>query len=386
MTDLQGGLIVLGVLAVAAVAVFNFWQVRQFRKRAQQALEQSEVDPLLGGTQPERRAEPAGSDDFGSSEPPRREPSLGGQAGTSAPIAGDPPAAAQRGASGTHEEPTRQPAEAVASIVGGAPAGLWFPIVLRAPAGVEPAALAELRAQLSAQTRSIDWDEAGGELADAEDAATGGPLLDHLLRVQVVDARGAATLEELRRLLASAQQAAQRIGGEVLAGDPASAAQAARALFEFCSSVDVAIGLNVTASGSGFAGTKLRGLIEAAGFRAMPDFSYVLADDNGTTLCTLTSGEGGGLDPQMLKSQPVHAITLQIDVPRTPGTLAQFERTVTIARQFAQALQGKVVDDSGRVLDEASIGRIRTQLSAMVKAMRAHGIEPGDAMARRVFG
>jgi len=31
MTDLQGALIVLGVLAVAAVAIYNYWQERQFR-------------------------------------------------------------------------------------------------------------------------------------------------------------------------------------------------------------------------------------------------------------------------------------------------------------------------------------------------------------------
>jgi FtsZ-interacting cell division protein ZipA len=157
-------------------------------------------------------------------------------------------------------------------------------------------------------------------------------------------------------------------------------------LYEFCNSVDVAIGLNVAASSGGFAGTKLRGLIEAAGFRALPDHTYVLADDAGNTLCTLTDGNGGGLDPQALRSQAVRAISLLLDVPRAPGTVAQFERMATQARQFAQALSGSVIDDSGRVLDEASIGRIRVQLASMLKAMRARGIEPGDAIARRIFG
>jgi FtsZ-interacting cell division protein ZipA len=111
-----------------------------------------------------------------------------------------------------------------------------------------------------------------------------------------------------------------------------------------------------------------------------------LSDDAGTTLCTLTDGDGAGLDPQALKAQAVRAISLQLDVPRTPGTLAQFERTATMARQFANGLSGSVVDDSGRVLDEASIARIRGQLVSMLKAMRARGIEPGDAVSRRVFG
>jgi hypothetical protein len=265
------------------------------------------------------------------------------------------------------------------------PAGLWYPVVFRLPAVADAAALAVIRSEVSGESRLSDWLDpdllAGGE-GEPGAAAT----VDRILRIQAVDPRGPASVAELKAFLANAHGAAEAVGGLATAPDPAATAAQAAALHEFCSSVDVAIGLNVAAASGGFTGTKLRGLIEAAGFRALPDHTYVLADDAGTTLCTLTDGNGGGLDPQALRSQSVRAISLLLDVPRTPGTLAQFERMATQARQFAQGLSGSVVDDSGRVLDEASISRIRAQLSSMLKAMRARGIEPGDPIARRIFG
>ena len=47
MSDLQGALIVLGVLAVAAVAIYNQWQERQFRRKFDEALPPAQEDVLL---------------------------------------------------------------------------------------------------------------------------------------------------------------------------------------------------------------------------------------------------------------------------------------------------------------------------------------------------
>lgn len=409
MTDLQGALIVLGVLAVAAVAIYNYWQERQFRRKSEQALPPSGDDPLLPGASA-GASDAAGSDATGDGrertheyDPSvRREPVLGetglaeeriepgfgdgtgGAAGVGRlPMADhdpSPPAASAARAGARRADLRGEPATGLEG-----PAGLWYPVVFRLPAIADDAALAVIRSEVSGESRLSDWLDSDLLEADAADG-DGPPTVDRILRIQVVDPRGPATAGELQGFLANAHRAADNVGGLATAPDPAATAAQAAALHEFCTSVDVAIGLNVAAISGGFAGTKLRGLIEAAGFRALPDQTYVLADDAGTTLCTLTDGNGGGLDPQALRSQSVRSISLLLDVPRTPGTVAQFERMATQTRQFAQALSGSVVDDSGRVLDEASIGRIRAQLASMLKAMRARGIEPGDAIARRIFG
>ncbi|MFN8773584.1 MAG: cell division protein ZipA C-terminal FtsZ-binding domain-containing protein [bacterium] len=421
MTDLQGALIVLGVLAVVAVAIYNQWQERQFRRKSDALLPDAQDDALLPGDHPREsgvsgRVEAVDArDDPPMIEPAvqpghrldeRREPILGafatavheraepgfdpGADGARPSLDAGPSAPAASGASapavhtGTRRvDPRAEPATGLEG-----PAGLWYPIVFRLPAIVDAAALAVIRSDVSGERRLSDWlDPDLLAIASADGDEVGEPAtIDRILRIQVVDPRGPASTAELQVFVSNAHRAAASVGGQVTAPDPATSAAQAGALYEFCNSVDVAIGLNVAASSGGFAGTKLRGLIEAAGFRALPDHTYVLADDAGNTLCTLTDGNGGGLDPQALRSQAVRAISLLLDVPRAPGTVAQFERMATQARQFAQALSGSVIDDSGRVLDEASIGRIRVQLASMLKAMRARGIEPGDAIARRIFG
>ena len=407
MTDLQGALIVLGVLAVAAVAIYNYWQERQFRRKSGQAMPPSAVDPLLqdeagieDGAQGSPATEHAAVRLPAKGADSRREPSLGdlaagdgriepafdvGTGDRSEAPAGtpsEPEPEVERSGSTAPRAPGRRP-EPATGLEG--PPGLWYPMVFRLPAIADDAALAVIRSEVSGESRLSDWLDPdllgeGGDDADEQ------PTIDRILRIQAVDPRGPASVAELQGFLANAHRAAGSVGGLATAPDPAATAAQAAALHEFCSSVDVAIGLNVAATSGGFSGTKLRGLIEAAGFRALPDHTYVLSDEAGTTLCTLTDGSGGGLDPQALRSQAVRAISLLLDVPRTPGTIAQFERMVTQTRQFAQALSGNVVDDSGRVLDEPSIGRIRAQLASMLKAMRARGIEPGDAIARRIFG
>jgi len=427
MSDLQLALIVLGVLAVAAVAIYNVWQERQFRRRSEQALPQSGDDALMPGSQNGARstaadgvvrnrltggsgaqatrpaaaglAASAGAGDdeqdpardpaaSSAAADPRREPHIGEALDVHHTVAGTEAGPSSR----SHEvrplarEPRRAEIRSnVASALEG-PAGLWYPIVFRLPAVADASALAVIRSEVSGENHIADWiepDMPATEIALGDDL---GATIDRVLRIQAVDARGPASKAQFQQLLANAQRAADQVGGQATAPEPTAASETAASLHAFCISVDVSIGLNVAASNGGLAGTKLRGLIEAAGFHSLPDHSFVLRDEAGNTLCTLTEGDGGGLDPQVLRSQSVRAISLLLDVPRTPGTMAQFERTATLARHFAQALSGSVVDDSGRVLDEASMARIRAQLGAMVKAMRAQGIEPGESLARRIFG
>lgn len=376
MSELHGALIVLGVVAVAAVFLFNKWQERQLRRRGESALPprvapEAQVAP--GGLAAEPRI------DAGPEE--RREPVLG------EPVLGEP---FEGGEADGVARPSATMAESAAGMSMRAriaqddgPAGLWFPVRFTFTGAIDESAVAVLRDRAGRGARAVEWATLPAVAAEGDAAPRIGAAL---MRVQMVDARGPAAVAELRRLLIQAQQAGESLAAEVVAPEPATAAAAAAALHEFCQSVDVALGLNVVSSGGGFAGTKLRGLIEASGFRVSPDQTWMLADEDGRVLCTLTDAEGRGLDAQVMRAGGIRAVSLQVDLPRTPGPVAQFERAVSIARQFALGLSGRVVDDAGRALDDAALDRIRAQLGAMVQSMRARGVEPGDALARRLFG
>src|SRR5690606_18868054 len=62
MSDLQIGLIILGIVLILVVLIFNWWQDRQIRRKMQEHFPEREHDPLMGG---------------GQAAPGRREPGFG---------------------------------------------------------------------------------------------------------------------------------------------------------------------------------------------------------------------------------------------------------------------------------------------------------------------
>ena len=69
MSDLQIGLIALGVLLILLVLGFNWWQDRRVRRKMQSHFPTSEQDPLLG----------AGAAGAATANVARREPGMGGE-------------------------------------------------------------------------------------------------------------------------------------------------------------------------------------------------------------------------------------------------------------------------------------------------------------------
>jgi hypothetical protein len=53
---------------------------------------------------------------------------------------------------------------------------------------------------------------------------------------------------------------------------------------------------------------------------------------------------------------------------------------------MAQTLDGVLVDDNRRVLNEASLATIRGQVQATAAALRTAHIDPGSPRALRLFG
>ncbi|MGH8815309.1 MAG: cell division protein ZipA C-terminal FtsZ-binding domain-containing protein, partial [Achromobacter pestifer] len=72
MSDLQIGLIALGVLLILLVLGFNWWQDRRVRRKMQSHFPTSEQDPLLGGA-----AAASGTAAATGAAASRREPGMG---------------------------------------------------------------------------------------------------------------------------------------------------------------------------------------------------------------------------------------------------------------------------------------------------------------------
>jgi len=132
-------------------------------------------------------------------------------------------------------------------------------------------------------------------------------------------------------------------------------------------------------------GTKVRALVEAAGFRLQPSGQYMLQDDDGMTLLTLADIEGSPFVAERIRTAAMSGVTLLLDIPRTRKPTRVFNQMIQIARQIAQGIAGRVVDDQRQNLTDAGIRVISGRVAALENRLNAQQMAPGSALARRVF-
>ncbi len=203
--------------------------------------------------------------------------------------------------------------------------------------------------------------------------------------VQLASRAGAIGEEILEKFLDGGTRFADAIDCAIAAPDARMVAHQAAELDRFCAGVDVMIGVNVLAHEASFAGTKIRGLAEAAGMKLGADGVYRAFDDDGSELFGLASLENTPFSAESLRTMQTRGLTLTLDVPRASHGKQAFERMLLLARQLAEALKGRLVDDNQAPLADAALNLIREQIVKFQKQMTERSIPPGSAVALRVF-
>lgn len=194
--------------------------------------------------------------------------------------------------------------------------------------------------------------------------------------LQLVTREGAVSDAELIEFRAAVETLAAATGAKVTAPEIRPAAEAARALDEFCADSDIQVVVHVVAaSGATLSGTRIRSRAEVSGFIAEEGGRLALRDATGQLLYTLGP----------LEAPEPAAVSLTLDVPRVPDFPRAFESMARFASQLAAELGGSVVDDNRNPLDERSIRAIGTQLASVRRGFDAKGIAAGSASALRLF-
>ena len=369
MSDLQLSLLVIGLVVVAGVYLFNWWQERRLRRRLEQAFGEERDDVLLKTetAEPQVRVEPQ-FEAIVEDEP------------------GAGPASLLR-----IELPVEQVEPLAAAPVPEVP---WFDTALdyiaeiQAPAPISAAVIAELLSKVATTgkpCRAAGYSDASGEW---EELARSGAGRHRRIRLalQLVTRNGALTSPQLAAFTEAVRSCAAKIGAAANYPDADTALQHARELDGFCAEVDVAIGINVVApAGASFSGTKIRTQAEAAGFKLEPDGVFHFRDDARHTLFTLDNHEPLPFIPEQIGSLVTAGITLLLDVPRVADGPQALASMLEIAQHMAAALGGRLVDDNRIALNPAGIATIRQQLEGISSAMTDRGIVPGSERALRLF-
>ncbi|CAN0239996.1 unnamed protein product [Phaeothamnion confervicola] len=204
--------------------------------------------------------------------------------------------------------------------------------------------------------------------------------------LQLVSRRGVVSESELLEFRSMVETLAARLGMSVASPEMKDAHEAARMLDGACAEADIQIAFHVVAvPGAYFQGTKVRAAAEAAGFVLDSDGRFVLRDDAGREYYALTDRSAAKFSPSGMKDAAPAALTLSMDVPRVPETHRSFEAMVRFARNLAGLLGGQLVDDNGQPLDDRAVAAIDAQLGLVRRNLEARGIQPGSALALRLF-
>jgi hypothetical protein len=359
MSDLQLSLLAIGAVVVGAVYCYNWMQERGLRRRMQQAFGAAHDDVLLrGGVESalhDGRLEPQ----FLPEEPSGSGPARG---------AGVAPGM----------DPVPHGFDAV----------LDYVARIDADSAIADSAIDELTGKLAAAGKPVHLaglDDLSGAWEDVVRGRAGG-YTALSVSLQLVNRAGPVNSAQLAAFSEAVRACADRIPAVATCPDVQAALQDARGLDEFCSGVDVAVGVNVIAGGgSTFPGARIRSTAEAVGFKLDPDGVFHFRDDRRQTLFTLDNHEPAPFLPESIKGLSTRGVTLLLDVPRVARGAEALDRMVEVARQLAAALDGTVVDDNRAPLTETGIARIKDQVRSIHAVMDLRGIPAGGTRALRLF-
>ena len=164
--------------------------------------------------------------------------------------------------------------------------------------------------------------------------------------LQLVSRSGVVSDAEVLEFRALVETMAAALGARVSAPEMREALEAARELDKTCVDADIQVALHVVGIGTAPA--------EFTGQR----FQAIAREDG---------------------------VTLTLDVARTREPRATYEAMARAGRELAETRGGRLVDDTGREIDERALAAIGRELDAVGVRLAGCGIEPGSPLALRLF-
>ncbi|MBA4141621.1 MAG: cell division protein ZipA C-terminal FtsZ-binding domain-containing protein [Nitrosospira sp.] len=395
LSELQISLIAIGIIVVMGVVFFNWAQQRRYRRRAEEAFSQKHDDVLLSSgmsVQDDDRLEPQLGND--AMQEPGNEPEEGlvepaAEIAAPTPVETPQDPFADRLAAPIEQRP---PPANRRSVRSGGAANVEVDYVV----DIHPQILALNFSLAEVLQRKFDFGKPARWLGQRDanapweeitaegDGKRGFVNLKGCL--QLADRSGPVSELGLSEFRDMAENLATHLKAAANCPDIQEAYAKAVSLDEFCTEVDVMIGVNIiSADNSVFTGAKIHVLAEASGFRLGTEGVFHYRGDNGTVLFSLGNHESAPFLANSMRTLTTHGITFLLDVPRIGNGEIVFGQMIHMARTFADALGGIMVDDNRLPLSDNGIRKIRQQLNAIQSAMVSRNIPAGGEVALRLF-
>ncbi|MER1966155.1 cell division protein ZipA C-terminal FtsZ-binding domain-containing protein [Castellaniella sp. GW247-6E4] len=336
MSDLQILLISIGLVLIAAVVLYNWWQDWRVRRSMQARFPEGERDPLM------------------QDAPARREPGI---------WAGEHPTPAGGSDDAAEADET---CEAVIDIAFGHP----VPGETLAGALQSVARVGRKPVRIFAETDS------GGHRARLRE---GESYVSMQLAVVLANRSGPLTDIEWSHLWTLAQNLAERFDGVIEAPEQEAALARAQALDARCAEMDAQVGLILQLSQA----RSRQAIVEmATGVGFLPHGErWAWMAENGLPRFVMQFEEGASEAVE----QAHHRVDLVLDVPNSVPDDEAFSRMMAVGRDLAARLGASLLDDQGRTLSDSAAPAIDRQISGLYDQLDKAGFLAGTERAARVF-
>ncbi|OZI54491.1 cell division protein ZipA C-terminal FtsZ-binding domain-containing protein [Bordetella genomosp. 5] len=374
MSDLQIGLIALGVLLILLVLGFNWWQDRRVRRKMQVHFPSTEQDPLLGaGETPPARAHAA------PTPAQRREPGMGVGDSASAAPGGMPAGAVAAGA--VHASAAQAAAEPERDDAEEPDPACEVVIEIHFAEPVRGADLLPYTQSLRQIGRKPVRVFAGTDRGRHRARIHGDESYASLqLAVLLANRSGPLTAIEWSQAWARAQDLAERFEATIEGPDQQQVVEQAGRLDAACAALDTQVGLTLLL-GTAQPAAEVMNVARELGFASDgPRLAWLT--DTGAVRFTLSRTDGAPFDAGM---GGIERLTLLLDVPCSPADPRAFGRMVDVGRDLAARLRAELVDDSGRGLIEGADKVIDERLQVLFAQLDEAGLPAGSERSQRVF-
>jgi hypothetical protein len=256
----------------------------------------------------------------------------------------------------------------------------------------KPVMAAELplqRFQIPSMVRLWGEEESGKSMAlvgDLQEEATHHKIKALIGALPLMEGKAVATPEALKNFLnlgrEIAEMTAAAFGYEEIDSWLAKAARLSSWVQDM--DIEFTIYLKVT-DGQGVVATKVRSLLEASGFRLEEDGLCRLRNEQGAVLIA-AHALGGFFSKESILAQHIPGLALSMVVPLLQDPLDTYRHLLKLAERWQDPLGVEMVNELGAKITAEDFDAVRLEIVNLLALMHERDIEPGSKRAFRLFG
>jgi hypothetical protein len=220
-----------------------------------------------------------------------------------------------------------------------------------------------------------------------DDLASGGAMQSLCLGMPLASRAGPVSTSDALNWKNEVSLIAGRLGYEVKFGGDVSVGERAAELDQFLAAADVICVLYLVRKDSGaWSGTRLRGTLEANGFRLQSDGRFVYFEvESEMPIFSAVDGFERSFTPERLRTENISALRLVFEASNVQNPVARFDVFRQTLRALARLLEADIKDNEGAIVGDAEFTGMRTDVQAGSAALAEAGIECGSPTARALF-